>query len=177
MPARSKVQSLPKHVREWLDLALVDGNFSGYEALAAELEKRGCAISKSALHRYGSAFEERLASLRMATEQARAVVQASPDEAGDMTEALMRLVQQKTFQLLVESEVDPAKVNFEKLSLNVARLARAAVPLKKYAAEARLKLKRVLDDAQAAAESGGDNNSLALLKRVREEAYGIFEDA
>jgi hypothetical protein len=177
MPARSKVQSLPKHVREWLDSALVDGNFSGYEALAAELAKRGCSVSKSALHRYGSAFEERLASLRMATEQARAVVQASPDEAGDMTEALMRLVQQKTFQLLVESEVDPAKVNFEKLSLNVARLARAAVPLKRYAAEARLKLKRVLDDAQAAAEGNQEASALALIKQIREQGYGIFEDA
>jgi hypothetical protein len=113
----------------------------------------------------------------MATEQARAVVQASPDEAGDMTEALMRLVQQKTFQLLVESEVDPAKVNFEKLSLNVARLARAAVPLKRYAAEARLKLKRVLDDAQAAAEGNQEASALALIKQIREQGYGIFEDA
>ena len=176
MPPRSKVAALPKAMKEWLDQALVEGNFSGYELLAAELEKRGCTVSKSALQRYGSAFEERIAQLKMATEQAKAVVQASPDEAGDMTEALMRLVQQKTFQLLVESEVDPSKVNFEKLSLNVARLARAAVPLKKYAAEAREKLKRVLDAAQAQAEGGGQTDPLALLKLVREQAYGIFED-
>lgn len=176
MPPRSKVDQMPREVKAWLDAALVEGNFSGYEELSAELAQRGCAISKSALHRYGSAFEERLASLRMATEQARAVVQASPDDAGDMTEALMRLVQQKTFQLLVDSEVDPSNVSFEKLSLNVARLARAAVPLKRYATEAREKLKRVLDSAQAAAEAGGETDPLALLKRVREEAYGIFSE-
>lgn len=176
MPPRSKVEQLPPEVKAWLDSELVEGNFSGYELLAAELAKRGVSISKSALHRYGSAFEERLASLRMATEQARAVVQASPDEAGDMTEALMRLVQQKTFQLLIDSEIDPSKVNFEKLSLNVARLARASVPLKRYAAETRERLRKVLDAAQAQVEGGGETNALALLKRVREEAYGIFDE-
>ena len=176
MPPRSKVDSLPKDVKAWLDLNLVEGNFSGYELLAAELAKRGCTVSKSALHRYGSKFEERIAQLRMATEQAKAVVAASPDDAGDMTEALMRLVQQKVFNVLVECEIDPDKVDLGKLTLQVARLARATVPLKKYAAEARDKLKRVLDAAQASAEAGGETNPLALLKRVREEAYGIFDE-
>lgn len=177
MPARSKVEAMPPAVKAWLDEALVQSNFSGYELLSAELEKRGCVISKSALHRYSSKFEESLAKLKMATEQARAVVAASPDEAGDMSEALMRLCQQKTFQLLVDADVDPSKVNFEKLTLNVARLARAAVPLKKFNAEAKEKLRKVLDAAQAAAEGDGETNALTLLRRVREEAYGIFDDA
>jgi len=176
MPRRSKVLALPPAVKAWLDGALVDGNFSGYELLAAELKKRGCDVSKSALQRYGSDFEAQLADLKVVSDQARAVVDASPDEDDAMTQALVRLVQQKTFRLLRDSEIDPSKVNFEKLSLNVARLARASVPLKKYAAEAREKLRRVLDAAQASAEGGQETNALALLKRVREEAYGIFDD-
>jgi len=177
MPKRSKVEGLPRAVKEWLDTALVEGNFSGYESLVAELRTRGCEVSKSALHRYGSKFEERMAQLRMATDQARAVVQASPDDAGDMTEALMRLVQNKVFNVLVEADIDPSKVSLEKLTLQVARLARATVPMKRYQAETRAKLKQVMDAAVAEADGGKEANALALLKKVREQAYGIFEDA
>lgn len=177
MPARSRVEVMPEDDKAWLDQALVKGNFSGYEALAEALEKRGFSISKSALHRYGSKFEERIAQLRMATEQAKAVVQATPDDAGDMTEALMRLVQQKVFNVLVECEIDPTKADLGKLTLQVARLARSSVPLRKYAAEVKAKLGRVIDSATAAAESGAETDPLALLKRVREEAYGIVDDA
>ncbi|MBQ1767323.1 MAG: DUF3486 family protein [Aquincola sp.] len=176
MAPRSKVVTLPPAVKAWLDEALVAGNFSGYEALAAELKARGCEVSKSALHRYGSAFEQQLANLKLATEQAKAVVAASPDDAGDMNEALIRLVQQKTFRVLQEVEIDPEKVSFEKLSLNVARLARASVPLKKWALEAKLKLQASLDKAVKDAEAGTETSALALLKRVREEAYGIFDE-
>ena len=41
MPKRSAVETLPAQVKRWLDQALVDGNFSGYEALADELKTRG----------------------------------------------------------------------------------------------------------------------------------------
>jgi len=177
MPPRSKVETLPKAAKEWLDHALVEGNFAGYELLAAELAKRGCTVSKSALHRYGSKFEERISQLRMATEQAKAVVAASPDDAGDMTEALMRLVQQKVFNVLVECEIDPEKVDLGKLTMQVARLARATVPLKKYAAEARDKLRRVLDEVQSVAEGDKEASALALIKQIREKGYGIFDDA
>lgn len=177
MPRRSKVLGLPSAVKAWLDEALVKNNFGAYSALEAELKARGHDISKSALQRYGSDFEAQLAELKVVSEQARAVVEASPDDADDMTQALVRLVQQKTFRLLRDSEIDPTKVNFEKLSLNVARLARASVPLKRFAAETRAKLKAVLDAAEKDVAGGGQQqDALALLKRVREEAYGIFED-
>ena len=177
MPRRSKVLALPTAVKAWLDDALVKNNFSAYEQLEAELKARGHSIGKSSLQRYGSDFEAQLAELKVVSDQARAVVEASPDDADDMTQALVRLVQQKTFRLLRDSEIDPSKVNFEKLSLNVARLARASVPLKRFAAETRAKLKAVLDAAEKEVAGGGEQqDALALLKRVREEAYGIFED-
>ena len=47
MPPRNKVDALPKAVKEWLDATLLEGNFSGYELLSAELAKRGCAVSKT----------------------------------------------------------------------------------------------------------------------------------
>ena len=40
MPPRSKIAALPPEVKAWLDSALVDGNFSDYEALARQVEQK-----------------------------------------------------------------------------------------------------------------------------------------
>lgn len=177
MPRRSKVTGLPPTVKAWLDQVLVEGNFSGYEQLAAELEKRGCSVSKSALHRYGSAFEASIARLKLATEQARAVVAASPDDAGDMTEALMRLTQQKVMQLVVDCEIDTESVDMNKLALIVSRLARSSIPVKRFQAEAKAKLRKVLDEVEAIATNDKQASALDLIKQIRERGYGIYEDA
>ena len=60
MAKRSTVKTLPKAVKEWLDAALIEQDFSGYQTLEAELKARGYDISKSAVHRYGQALERRL---------------------------------------------------------------------------------------------------------------------
>lgn len=134
MPPRSKVHQLPAAVKEWLDQALADNNFSEYESLSAELAERGFAISKSALNRYGQEFEQRLASLKMASEQAKAVVLAAPDEEGAVNEALMRLVQEHLFNLLMTEE---GKIDLPKVAKAVAELGRASVTQKKFTAEQR----------------------------------------
>lgn len=175
MAPRSKVERLPAAVKAWLDGALVEGNFAGYERLVEELKRHGYEISKSSLHRYGSAFEERLSKLKMATEQARAVVANSPDDEGAMTEALMRLVQHKVFDVLVNADIDASKVDLSKLTLQVARLARAAVPLKKWQQEARTMAAATLDKAVADAEASGGSLGVDAIRKIREEVYGIFD--
>lgn len=68
MGRRSKIESLPASVRRETDRRLIQGGFSGYERLAANLRERGYrAISKSSLHRYGTKIRDRLE-----TAQARA---------------------------------------------------------------------------------------------------------
>jgi len=86
------------------------------------------------LHRYGQGFEERLAALKMASEQARAVVTAAPDEEGAVNEALMRLVQEHLFKLLM-SEGD--QIDLPKVARAVAELGRASVVQKKWQTEVR----------------------------------------
>ena len=129
MPPRSKVAGMPAEIKEWLDRALAENNFSDYELLAEELKARGYAISKSALHRYGQAFETRLSALKMASEQARAVVAAAPDEEGAVNEALMRLVQEHLFKLLMAEE---GEFDLPKVARAVAELGRATVTQKKW---------------------------------------------
>lgn len=146
MPPRSKILALPAEVKAWLDTSLVEGNFSGYELICAELKARGYDISKSAVHRYGSEFEERLAAMKTSTEQARAVVAAAPDNEGAVNEALMRLVQDHLFKLLMAEE---GKLDLPKVARAIADLGRATVSQKKMQAELRAEARAELLREQA----------------------------
>ncbi|WP_312929115.1 DUF3486 family protein [Stutzerimonas nitrititolerans] len=155
MPPRSKVAQLPSEVKAWLDQALAENNFSDYDALVVELAERGFAISKSALHRYGQNFEERLSALKMASEQAKAIVNAAPDDEGSVNEALMRLVQEHLFKLLMSED---GKIDLPKVAKAVAELGRASVVQKKWAAEVEVRraaLQEAADRVGQAAQARG----------------------
>ena len=132
MAPRSKISRLPKAVKDWLDRELVDNQFGEYELIAAEMKARGYDISKSAIHRYGQEFEDKLLAIKIATEQARAITDAIPDDAGAMNDALIRLVQQKAFDTLVNMDKD---ASIKDIGLMVARLSNATVNQKKFAEE------------------------------------------
>lgn len=100
MPPRSKVHALPSELKEWLDNELMARGFSNYEQLAADLNARGAQVSRSALQRYGSPFEKKLAQLKLAGEQARSLVDAVPDEEDKLGAAVIRMTQEKIFNLL-----------------------------------------------------------------------------
>lgn len=168
MPARSKVAALPAEVKAWLDRALAENNFSDYEVLAEELKARGYAISKSALHRYGQAFETRLSALKMASEQARAVVAAAPDEEGAVNEALMRLVQEHLFKLLMAEE---GEFDLPKVARAVAELGRATVTQKKWQAEVRARAEAAAAAVEKIAKKGG--LSAESVDQLRREILGI----
>ena len=170
MPARSKVEALPVEVKAWLDLALVEGNFSGYEQLEDELKARGHTIGKSSLHRYGSAFEQKLASLKMASEQARAVVTAAPDEEGAVNEALMRLVQEHLFNLLMAEE---GKFDLPKVARAVAELGKASVTQAKWRTEVRAKAQAVAEAAAKIGRQGGLSEK--SVAEIRKRILGIGE--
>ena len=163
MPPRSKVATLPAEVKAWLDQALAENNFSDYEALAQELTERGYAISKSALHRYGQNFEERLSALKMASEQARAVVAAAPDEEGAVNEALMRLVQEHLFKLLM---TEGGQIDLPKVAKAVAELGKASIAQKKWQAEVRAKAEAAATEVEKIAKKGGlDAETVAEIRR------------
>lgn len=163
---------LPAEVKAWLDRALVEGNFSGYEALAADLQGRGIEISRSAVQRYGSGFEKRLKTLRLASEQAKAIVAAAPDDEGSVSEALMRLVQEKLFQVMLEFEVDPDKpLNIASAAKAVAELSRATVGQKKWLAELREKAAAAADAVTQVARKGG--LTAESVEEIRRKILGI----
>ncbi|MCY1423736.1 hypothetical protein D3C76_513900 [compost metagenome] len=165
MAARSKVLGLPPEVKTWLDQALAENNFSDYQALSEDLETRGFAISKSALHRYGQNFEERLSALRLASEQARAVVSAAPDDEGMVNEALTRLVQEHLLKLLMAGG---DKMDLPKVAKAVAEIGRASVVQKKWAAEVEVRraaLQEAAERVGAAAQARGLSTEEATFWR------------
>lgn len=168
MPRRSKIETLPKNVKQWLDERLVERNFSDYRGVVGELnallEQYGLQVSKTGLHRYAQSFEEKLKSLKLVTEQARAVVQASPDDDGAVNDALVRLTQEKMFGILMEIDVDPETVDLAKLARAVAELGKASVMQKRWQAEAR---RQAIEEA--AKEAGAAGKSMGLTDEAVEQ--------
>lgn len=166
MPPRSKIKQLPSEVKKWLDQSLIEGDFSGYELLENELSKRGFQIGKSSINRYGQEFEQRLHALKLATEQAKAISESIPDDAGAMNDALIRLVQQKAFDALLKMEEGAP---LKEMGLMVARLSTATVKQKQWATEMQEKLERAKQAAASEAEAiaikaGMSDDDWALIR-------------
>lgn len=174
MPKRPSVHNLPDEIKTELDRRLIKGGFSGYQALAAWLKSVGWEISKSSLHRYGSGFEDRLAALKIATEQARAVSEAVGDNEGVMNDALIGLVQEKAFDVLCNLQTDDpdafAKI-FPKMGIMVAKLSKASVEQKKWMREIREKAKETAEDIVKTVKKGGLSEEKA--ETIRKKILGI----
>jgi hypothetical protein len=177
MPARSKVTRLPKDVREELDRRIVGGGFAGYEGLAEWLAGQGYEIGRCAVQRHGARLEERLQAIKIATEQARAIVDVSPDHEGAMSDALMSLIQERYFQLIVTLNEDDAADPelLKKISVPIADMVRASVRQKQMMQQVRERLASQLKTAgekvAAAASEGG--LSPEAEKKIREALLDI----
>lgn len=174
MPRREAVQSLPPEVKAWLDKSLMQGNFSGYELLEAELKTRGFQISKSAIHRYGQKFERRLAAIKASTEAARMLTEGASDDQDARSEAVIALVQTELFETIVnlqeaaDEEIDPSErvKLLSSAAKNIATLSRASVNLKEYQAKVRTEvLKAATKEAEkVVAQAGLTDEQWALIR-------------
>ena len=179
MPPRDSVSKLPATVKAWLDQALLDGNFSGYEQLEEVMAQKGYAISKSSIHRYGQKIERRFAAIKASTEAARMLTAGAADDQDARSEAVIALVQTELFESIVNlqeataDDIDPA----ERIGLlssaakNIATLARASVNQKKF----RLELQAKVDAAAAAVEKVAKSSGLSddAADAIRKHILGI----
>lgn len=162
MPARSKVAQLPPEVREELDRRLVAGSFSGYVELAEWLTGQGFPISHAAVHRHGSQLERRIDAIKVATEEAEALVAAAPDDSGAVADAGLRLAQERIFQILLSSEEGNLKETAS-AARALAEMARAGTALR---ADRRKALADAADAAEAAAGKAGLSPDTAAAIRA-----------
>ncbi len=180
MARRSKVHSLPPELKEWLDAELVRRGFGDYVQLAADLKERGAELSKSALQRYGSPFEQRLAQLKMASEQAKALVDSAPDDEDKLGAAVVRLTQEKIFSVLMELDIDPRDIDVNKLFKNAAEIGKASVTQKRLSLEVRAQVeeaarKKLLEEQREKLTALGASGKVdpATLDMVIKAAYGL----
>jgi hypothetical protein len=172
MVQRSKVAQLPKAVREWLDKALIEGNFAEYELLAGELKAKGFDISKSSLHRYGSQFEKKMAAIKIATEQAKAIGEAVPDDENAMGDALLRLIQEKTFSMIMQMEEDP-KIGFAKLASIAIESGFSSTNIKEFRSKVKTKAKDAATEVAATAKRAGLSDE--MVSEIKRKILGIAE--
>ena len=130
MPPRKKVAMLPKALRDEIDRKLIEGAFSGYEDLAQWIQDNGHEISKSTLHRYGADLEGRVERIRLATEQAEALVASTPDSLSALADAGIRLIQEQMFTALKASD-EGDMVSLARSMRALAESVRATVALRK----------------------------------------------
>jgi len=107
-------------------------------------------------------------TLILSAEQAKAITEAAPDDAGAMNNALISMVQQRAFKVLVDmQEGAPIK----DIGLMVARLSNATVKQKQWAAEVREKAATAADAVEKIAKKGG--LSPAAVSEIKRRILGI----
>ena len=171
MPPRSKVHALPPELKEWLNNELMARGFADYEQLAADLKARGADVSRSSLQRYGSPFEKKMAQLKLAGEQARALVDAAPDDEDKLGAAVIRMTQEKIFNLLLELDINPDAVDVNKLFKNAAEIGKASVSQKRFSSEVRASAEAAAANVEKIAKKGG--LSAEAVEQLRREILGI----
>jgi hypothetical protein len=179
MARRAKVDSLPGDVRRWLERALTDAGFSGYEQLETMLGERGYAISKSAIHRYGQKIERRFAAIKASTEAARIITEGAADDQDARSEAVIALCQTEIFEAMIslqeasDEELSPIdRMNaMSKVAKNIATLTRASISQKQFKTTVLARAKDVAEKATRLAEKGG--LSAASVAEIRKSILGI----
>ena len=170
MPARSKITLLPEDIRAELERRLLTSGFSNYDAIAQWLRAQDVDISRSAVHRFGQDFALKCEAIKLATEQAKTIVTVVGDDEGNMNEALIRLIQQLSFDILIKNQDADIASLLPKMGVMVAKLSKASVDQKKYATEVRKKTEQAVVNIESKTKKRMDPE---LFKIVKEEIYGI----
>ena len=179
MARRSSIEGLPEEARRWLERALTENNFAGYQALEAMLRDKGYQISKSAIHRYGQKIERRFSAIKASTEAARLLTEGAADDQDARSEAVIALVQTELFESIInlqeagEEGLDPAnRIGLlSKAAKNIATLARASVNQKKFRLEVQARAEAAAANVEKIAKKGG--LSAESVEQLRRESLGI----
>jgi hypothetical protein len=175
VPAKTwKIKRMPRDLKKELDALMSDGSQHTSLQLAKWLRDNGFEISSRSLRQYREDFEQRLDSVRLATEQARIVCEQFKDDDPNMQTALMRLVQTQLFQVLAASNgEDATKVRPEIAPINIGALARCVSNLikaesdhQKWAERARARVATAEKKVEEATTKGLSKTAAQQIKAV-----------
>ena len=194
MGRKSTIDRLEPEIKAYIQAMLASGSMT-LDELIADLRERypaqsgtGELPSRSALHRYGSKLDRRLAAIRASTEAAKLIQAQAGDDKDARSEALTALVQTELFEaiLSLQEADDPDIDQAERVGMlsaaakNIATLTRSSVNLKEFQAkvEARAKeeaRREQLEEQQARFDALGQSGEIdqATLAKVIKAAYGL----
>ena len=194
MGRKSIIDRLEPEIKAYIQAMLASGSMT-LDELIADLRERypaqsgtGELPSRSALHRYGSKLDRRLAAIRASTEAAKLIQAQAGDDKDARSEALTALVQTELFEaiLSLQEADDPDIDQAERVGMlsaaakNIATLTRSSVNLKEFQAkvEARAKeeaRREQLEEQQARFDALGQSGEIdqATLAKVIKAAYGL----
>ena len=178
MPPRSPIDILPDAVLTELNQRLVENGFAGYVALAEWLTEQGYQISKSAVHRHGSALqasmEKSINRARERMEIVKALKGASDEDKAALMEANEMVAMDQIMDLFdasADMEAGERLAAVPKLVRAIADLNRSAIGSAKWKKEFEAEAKRQAREeaAQAAvAVAKAEGVSEAGRDRIRE---------
>ena len=176
----SKVKQLPPELLDDLNARLIGQGFSGYDELVEWLHAKGFDISRSSLHRHGSALEAEFEEAMAAARRTRALARASR-EAGDNDGALMSaaagILQDNLLRVSLaakrEGEDDPAAAakTLSLISRAFADVGRMDIAHQKWMAELQAKAADVADKVARLTSKGG--LSAEAEAEIRRSILGI----
>lgn len=176
----SKVKKLPPELLDDLNARLIGQGFAGYDELVEWLSAKGYDISRSSLHRHGSAleaeFEEAMADARRTRALARAA-RESGDGDGALMSAAAGILQDNLLRVSLaakrEGEEDPAAAakTLSLISRAFADVGRMDIANQKWMAEVHARAAEVADKAARLASKGGMSEDAAA--EIRKMILGI----
>lgn len=182
MPPRSPLDTLPEPILTELNQRLIANGFAGYVALAEWLTAQGYQISKSAVHRHGSALQQSMEkSINRARERmeiAKAMGGMSNEDKAALLEASEMVAIDQLMDVLEGMqgwELEDKAVVIPKLARAISTVGRGAVDTAKYRKEFEAEAERKANEraalaATSAAKAEGVTD--AGIARIR-EALGM----
>lgn len=181
----SSIDLLPDDLRDAIDKAIADGR-STIDQILAHLQTIAPPDvdlpSRSALGRYKKREEAALTAMGLALKLGDKYAQKyGEDPKGDVGQLVSQLLKVRIYQsLMSKMEAEPVDDESKELAL-LARATREATEseLKSNVLQerrhAQKQCKAALDKVEAEAATNPDMDKSAMLKRIREEIYGVFQ--
>lgn len=189
MGRKSSISRLPADIKAYIEAMLATGSQT-LDELIADLQSRfpatatvGGLPSRSAIARYGSKLDRRLAAIKASTQAAMMIREHAGDAHDARSEALTALVQTELFEAIMnlqeadDEDVDPGERvgMLSAAAKNIATLTRSSVNLKKFQAEVEeATRKKVMAEQRAKLEAMGNKGGVTEeTKKAIREALGI----
>ncbi|MEO1208273.1 MAG: phage protein Gp27 family protein [Cyanobacteria bacterium J06638_20] len=173
----STYAQLPAEIQSQVDAIIREHKFQNFvemtQAVNGLLESAGVELrfSKSALHRVAQDLKEVLEQIKYSHQAAQYLTEAFPDGDRVVSEASIRLIQDRLFRLSMDSELSPNDLT--KIARAMADLVRADISNSKYREELKQKLEQKFVEMEKQTRGVERSLDANTLRRIREEVYGL----